>query len=103
MSRGPGRWQGAILEALQTRKCVWLWDIDPHASGRSARFVFRRAAQRLAEQGLVMVEKVGVLDICVTRRQNSTEVSHIGAPEVSVTYVQNSGAMSRLGVGEGPP
>jgi hypothetical protein len=29
MSRGPGRWQRAILERLQTREQFYLWEILP--------------------------------------------------------------------------
>ena len=53
MSRGPGRWQRAILEALQTREWIILGDILPAGSGRSARFACRRAAKHLRRAGQV--------------------------------------------------
>jgi hypothetical protein len=34
MSRGPGRWQRAILEALQTQNYVSEWTINPRVRGR---------------------------------------------------------------------
>ncbi len=102
MSRGPGRWQRAILAALKTRDHVFSWEILPRAAGRSQRFVFRRAAQRLAEQGLVTIETRG-LDICVTPVENSRQVSHLDTAEVSVTSLQNSGGMSHLGTKEAQP
>jgi len=89
MSRGPGRWQRAILDALQAQDYIFSWQILPRGCGRRERFVFRRAAQRLAEQGFVTLERMGI-DLYVTRRQNSTEVSHLGAAEVSVTHIKNS-------------
>lgn len=100
MSRGPGRWQRAILEALQTRDWIGEWHVFPRDCGHTQRFVFRRAAERLAEQGLVTVERLNH-EFYVTRRQNSAKVSHLDTAEVSVTYVQNSGDVSHLGEEDG--
>jgi hypothetical protein len=77
MSRGPGIWQRKILDALASQESVGLWDIRPPDCGRSQRFACRRAAQRLADRGLVSLELVGH-DVCVIRLHQSSEVSHIG-------------------------
>jgi hypothetical protein len=75
MSRGPGKWQRAILDALKTDEYVCLCGL---AKGRSQRFAYRRAAQRLAQKGLVTIE-VGDIVVSVTCRENSPRVSHLGA------------------------
>jgi hypothetical protein len=75
MSRGPGKVQRAIIEALKTREYIFMSDIFPRYGGRSQRFVFRRAAERLAAQGLVSLEHVH-FDLCVTPRDNSPDVPH---------------------------
>jgi hypothetical protein len=76
MSRGLGKWQRAILKALETHGYVFPWHIFPDGYGRSRRFVYSRAAERLAKQGLVTLERVNG-DVCVTRRQISANVSRL--------------------------
>jgi hypothetical protein len=82
MSRGPGRWQRAILEALEAHDYIFLWHILPRGHTRGQRFACHRAAQRLAKKGLVTLEWVGV-EVCVTRRENSPHVSHLGPTEAT--------------------
>src|SRR5262245_28482180 len=63
MSRGPGKWQRAILEALQTREQFYLTEIlpEPTAATQSRRafghmqMAALRAAQRLAAQGRIVL------------------------------------------------
>jgi hypothetical protein len=62
--------------ALQVRSEVFLWHLLPGGYGRRQRFVYRRAAERLAQQGRVRLEWVG-LDLCVTRLQISDDMSHL--------------------------
>ena len=78
MSRGPGVWQRKILDALATHEYVFLWDILPQYPTRGQRFACRRAALRLADRGLVTLESMSG-EVCVIRRQNSSEVSPIDA------------------------
>jgi hypothetical protein len=78
MSRGPGVWQRKILEALTTQEYVFLWDILPRSHTRGQRFACRRAAQRLANRGLVILEPVNG-DVWVISRNRGAEVSHINA------------------------
>jgi hypothetical protein len=102
MSRGPGKWQRVILEELRAHDHIFVWHIFPDGYGHRQRFVYRRAAQRLAEQGLVALELVNG-EVCVSRRQTSTDVSHLGAADVSVPCLQNSGQVAHLGAKDGPP
>jgi hypothetical protein len=83
MSRGPGRWQRAILDALQAQDYISLWYILPRGHTRGQRFACRRAAQRLAQQGRVTIERVGIDELYVTPREISPEVSQLGAQESS--------------------
>jgi hypothetical protein len=57
MSRGPGRWQRAILEALQTQERFFLVEILPLEAiferTRSSQRAAIRAAHRLAQHGLI--------------------------------------------------
>jgi hypothetical protein len=61
MSRGPGRWQRAILERLQHQEQFFLLEIvppsaPPHDRSRSAWRAAMRAAHRLAKQGLIALD-----------------------------------------------
>jgi hypothetical protein len=78
MSRGPGVWQRKILAALATQKYVFLWDILPRSPTRGQRFACRRAAQRLANRGLVILESASG-EVCVIRQHRNAEVSDINA------------------------
>jgi Recombination endonuclease VII len=53
MSRGPGKWQRAILDELQAHEWIMLGDVLPPGSGRSARYACRRAAKQLRRAGQV--------------------------------------------------
>lgn len=57
MSRGPGRWQRAILEALEANPTSGVVVTDGSASEQAAR---RSAANRLERRGLVVVASVKV-------------------------------------------
>ena len=78
MSRGPGVWQRRILVVLATQEYVFLEAILPRGHTRGQRFACRRAAQRLANRGLVILEPM-IGDVCVTRGNSSSVVSHIDA------------------------
>jgi hypothetical protein len=61
MSRGPGKWQRAILEQLQRQQRFFLMEIVPlattgHDRSRSAQRAAIRAAHRLAQQGLITLD-----------------------------------------------
>lgn len=57
MSRGPGRWQRALLAALEEHDVVVVEHVTAAAVGpdatRAAYVAFRHAARRLAEDGRV--------------------------------------------------
>ncbi len=53
MSRGPGRWQRAILDALTASEWILLCDVLPPGPTRAQLLACRRAANRLEAQGLV--------------------------------------------------
>src|SRR2546425_8803506 len=64
MSRGPGRWQRAILERLQREAQFFLAEIVPpsatrHDRSRSAQRAAMRAAHRLAQQGAIALDAPG--------------------------------------------
>jgi hypothetical protein len=56
MSRGPGRWQRAILDELQRREVFYLREVLPATPTRSDRLAVVRAAHRLARQGRLVVD-----------------------------------------------
>jgi hypothetical protein len=61
MSRGPGKWQRAILARLQTQERYFLQEILPLAvifdeRSRSAQRALIRAAHRLADKGLITLD-----------------------------------------------
>jgi hypothetical protein len=62
MSRGPGRWQRAILERLHSREQYYLTEIlpyhDDHPGGfrRHEQMAALRAAHRLAAQGRIALD-----------------------------------------------
>jgi hypothetical protein len=62
MSRGPGKWQRAILDALQTQEQFYLWEILPKAPpDRPAhrpplQMAVLRAAHGLAVQGQITLD-----------------------------------------------
>jgi hypothetical protein len=58
MSRGPGRWQRLILEALTTHECIFLRDVLPKEHTVSQRLACKRAARRLAQAGRVRTEGI---------------------------------------------
>jgi hypothetical protein len=53
MSRGPGRWQRAILQQLETREWILLRDVLPPEYTPTQVAACRRALKRLRAQGLV--------------------------------------------------
>jgi hypothetical protein len=64
MSRGPGRWQRAILERLRQQEQFFLAEIvpmsaTPHDPSRAAARAAMRAAHRLANQGLIALDNRG--------------------------------------------
>jgi flagellar biosynthesis GTPase FlhF len=56
MSRGPGRWQQAILDELQRREVFYVREVLPATHTRSDQLAVIRAAHRLASQGLIVVD-----------------------------------------------
>jgi hypothetical protein len=58
MSRGPGKWQRLILEALKTHECIFLRDVLPQEHTLSQRRACRRAANRLEKAGRVCTEGI---------------------------------------------
>jgi hypothetical protein len=56
MSRGPGRWQRAILDELHRREVFYLREVLPAPSTRSEQLAVIRAAHRLASRGLIVVD-----------------------------------------------
>jgi hypothetical protein len=61
MSRGPGRWQRLILEALGRWECFYLRAVLPAGDTRSDRLAVVRAANRLAAQGRLWMDTYGGL------------------------------------------
>jgi hypothetical protein len=61
MSRGPGRWQQAILQALGQWECFYLRAVLPPGHTRSDQLGVVRAAHRLAAQGRLRIETYGGL------------------------------------------
>jgi hypothetical protein len=51
MSRGPGKWQRAILDALETHEWIFLRDVLPPEHTPSQHRACRRAARQLRTQG----------------------------------------------------
>src|SRR5947209_19790815 len=49
MSRGPGRWERAILEALERVPAFYLTDLLPEPHTRSHTVALNRAARKLAD------------------------------------------------------
>jgi hypothetical protein len=56
MSRGPGRWQRAILDELQRREVFYVREVLPATHTRSDRLALIRAAHQLARQGRLVVD-----------------------------------------------
>ena len=56
MSRGPGRWQRAILDELQRRERFFVRELLGYTYTRSDRLAVARAAHRLAAQGKLTLE-----------------------------------------------
>jgi hypothetical protein len=54
MSRGPGRWQRAILDELQRREVFYVRELLPATPTRSEQLAVIRAAHRLAHRGLLV-------------------------------------------------
>lgn len=55
MSKGPGRWQRVILEALETRERVILRDLLPEGYKQAELSALYRAADRLRKAGKVWI------------------------------------------------
>jgi hypothetical protein len=55
MSRGPGRWQRAILDELQRREVFYVRELLSEDPSRSDRLAVIRAAHRLASYGLIAI------------------------------------------------
>jgi hypothetical protein len=53
MSRGPGKWQRAILDELQRREVFYVRQVLPARHTRSDQLAVIRAAHRLASRGLI--------------------------------------------------
>ena len=67
MSRGPGRWQRAILAALEAEPegviLAWIPDLDTAAAPTNAGYSARqRAAKTLAANGLCRLARVWALN-----------------------------------------
>jgi hypothetical protein len=56
MSRGPGKWQRAILDELQRREACYVREVSPAPKTRSDHLAAVRAAHQLARKGLVVVD-----------------------------------------------
>jgi hypothetical protein len=56
MSRGPGRWQRAILDELQRREVFYVREVLPATATRSDQLAVIRAAHRLGSRGLLVVD-----------------------------------------------
>jgi hypothetical protein len=55
MSRGPGRWQRAILDELQRREVFYVREVLPATHTRSDQLALIRAAHRLVSRGLITI------------------------------------------------
>lgn len=55
MSRGPGRWQRAILDELQRREVFYVRELLPSPQTRSDQLAVLRAAHRLAQRGQLAI------------------------------------------------
>lgn len=70
MSRGPGKWQRLILEALDKEGWCIVYDLLPEDSRRSERTALNRAAH--------LLEKRGLIDIWARIRPQAKPVEHRG-------------------------
>jgi len=57
MSRGPGKWERAILDALGQVPAFYLTDLLPTPHTRSQTVALNRAARNLADAGKVQMWK----------------------------------------------
>lgn len=55
MSRGPGKWQRMILEALEDRDFVIVCDLLPKDAKRAEQSALNRATHKLADAGKVEI------------------------------------------------
>jgi hypothetical protein len=55
MSRGPGKWQRAILDEIQRREVFYVRELLPSPQTRSDQLAVLRAAHRLAQAGKITI------------------------------------------------
>lgn len=89
MSKGPGKWQRTILDALETSDSVFLRDLLPSDYSQADYSAIHRAAKKLQDAGKVWMTKPSY-----AWRKNYTAVSRI--PEGMTTREYLSRQISEL-------
>jgi len=82
MSKGPGKWQRTILDALETQESVFLRDLLPGNYSSADYSAIHRAANKLLEDGKVWITKP-----TYSHRKNYTAVRKIPDGMTTKEYI----------------
>lgn len=89
MSRGPGKWQRLILEAVEEHGAVWVNSLIPANATRSEHVALLRASMQLTRRG--MIDSYRWAAGGINRRRAHTSAHRVGYnPErKEIVYVLN--------------